>query len=124
MKETPDKYQTLRVTVYETFKTLEHKRTPLIYCKAFLFPPLYLLCYFIVIMAGNNRAILWTSYRLVGNLGDFNFHDLIHEAVHYTLFRSRKLNQWFVYFFDILRANSYIWRMRYVRLHHNYPIVI
>jgi len=100
------------------------KEFPDFYYKAFLFPVFYLLCYCVGIVAGNSRAILWTSYSLMGILVDLNFLNVIHEAVHHTLFRNRTLNQLFVHFFDILGANSYIWRTRHVRMHHNYPNVL
>ena len=41
-----------------------------------------------------------------------------------TLFKNKRINNWYVHFFDLLGANSYIWKIRHIRLHHNYPNVM
>jgi len=38
--------------------------------------------------------------------------------------KSKLINKAYVYFFDLMGANSYIWKMRHIRLHHNYPNVM
>jgi linoleoyl-CoA desaturase len=53
----------------------------------------------------------------------FTFLNTIHDAVHGTIFKSRRANQLFIYLFDLMGANSYIWKVRHVRFHHNYPNV-
>jgi len=68
--------------------------------------------------------ILYTSYFILGLLVVFNFVNVIHDAVHGTIFKSRWLNGMFVYLFDILGANSFIWRQRHIRFHHNYTNVM
>jgi len=51
------------------------------------------------------------------------FLNVIHDAVHGTIFKSEAANQFYVYFFDLMGANSFIWKQRHVRFHHNYPNV-
>src|SRR5690606_37222857 len=53
-----------------------------------------------------------------------NFINLVHEAVHYTLFKSKWLNHLYIYFFDLMGANSYIWKTRHIKLHHRFPNVM
>ena len=61
---------------------------------------------------------------MMGFLLVLNFLNLIHEAVHSTLFKNKRVNNWYVHFFDLMGANSYIWKIRHIRLHHNYPNVM
>jgi linoleoyl-CoA desaturase len=51
------------------------------------------------------------------------FLNIIHDAVHRTIFKNEKLNEAYVYLFDLMGANSFIWRLRHIRFHHNYPNV-
>ncbi|WP_161622663.1 fatty acid desaturase family protein [Cesiribacter andamanensis] len=43
--------------------------------------------------------------------------------MHNTLFRPTNLNAAFLYLFDLIGANSYIWKRRHLHLHHNFPNV-
>ena len=119
-----DLFQSLRQQVNEAVKMLEYKRRHIIYIKAILFPALYILFYVIAISYGRQFAILCMGYALLGILIDLNFLNLIHEAVHNTLFQNKKLNRLYVYLFDVMGANSFMWRIRHIRLHHNYPNVL
>lgn len=119
-----DLFINLRREVHATVKKLEPQRKSEIAFKALLFPVMYIGCYAAVLLWGTNVAILFTSYFLMGTLILLNFLNLIHEAVHNTLFQSKKLNKWYMYFFDLMGANSYIWKVRHLRLHHNYPNVM
>jgi linoleoyl-CoA desaturase len=114
----------LRHEVNETVKELEPERKFFITLKAVLFPGLYLISYFAVLLWGGNPYILYICYFLMGVLLVLNFLNLIHEAVHNTLFKNKTLNNWYVKFFDLMGANSYIWKIRHTRLHHNYPNVM
>jgi linoleoyl-CoA desaturase len=117
-------FQQLRKEVNEMVSVLEPRRKIGIKAKAILFPAAYLAAYATVLLWGNNISILFTSYCLMGLLLVLNFLNIIHEAVHGTLFNSKKINAWYIYFFDLLGANSFIFKVRHVRLHHNYPNVM
>ena len=117
-------FQQLRQEVNETVKRLEPKRKFLIILKAILFPSLYFFSYAAALLWGNTIYILSTCYFLIGVLLVLNFLNLIHEAMHNTLVKSKTLNSWYVNFFDLMGANSYIWKIRHIWLHHNYPNVM
>lgn len=119
-----DVFQQLREEVNHTVKRLEKKREPIITIKAILFPALYFSFYIIALLAGKNSLVLYACYVFLGLLIDLNFLNLIHEAVHNALFKSKTLNKLYVHLFDVMGANSYIWRLRHIRLHHNYPNVL
>ncbi len=89
-----------------------------------MFPSLYFFSYAAALLWGNTIYILSTCYFLIGVLLVLNFLNLIHEAMHNTLVKSKTLNSWYVNFFDLMGANSYIWKIRHIWLHHNYPNVM
>lgn len=123
-KNDHDLFQQLRKEVNETVHSLEPRRRIAIKIKAILFPLLYIFSYCAAIIWGNNSGVYYTCYFFLGIFLVLNFLNLIHEAVHNTLFRNRKINRLYEYFFDIMGANSYIWKIRHIRLHHNYPNVM
>src|SRR5438876_371629 len=107
LKDTDGKiFQQLRHEVSDTVKKLESQRQFWITLKAILFPCLYFLTYTAALVWGGNSYILYGCYFLMGILLIINFLNLIHEAVHGTLFRSNWLNNWYVSFFDLMGANS------------------
>jgi linoleoyl-CoA desaturase len=116
-------FNRLRQDVNTLVAQLEPKRRNSIVFKALLFPILYILIYISMLLWGNNPAVLYTGYFSLGLLLVVIFLNIIHDAVHGTIFKSKQLNEWYVYLFDLMGANSYIWRMRHVRFHHNYPNV-
>jgi linoleoyl-CoA desaturase len=91
--------------------------------KAILFPFVYIATYLTALIWGKNIFVLYGCYFLLGVLLVIIFLNLIHDAVHGSIFKSNKLNDLYVHFFDLMGANSFIWKLRHVRFHHNYPNV-
>jgi linoleoyl-CoA desaturase len=116
-------FQQLRQDVALLVQQLQPKRRGNILLKAVLFPAIYLFTYLIILVAGNQSGIFYTGYFLLGVFLVVVFLNIIHDAVHGTIFSNKKLNQWYVYLFDLMGANSYVWRQRHIRFHHNYPNV-
>lgn len=116
-------FQQLRQEVIHLVEQLETKRRGNILLKAILFPALYFVTYITILFAGMHTWAFYACYFLLGILLVMIFLNIIHDAVHGTIFRSKKLNDWYVYLFDLMGANSYVWRMRHIRFHHNYPNV-
>jgi linoleoyl-CoA desaturase len=114
----------LKKEVYATVRDLAPHRQLQITLKAIVFPLLYLFTYLAALHSGDNLVVLYSCYFLLGLFLVLNFLNLIHEAVHGTLFRNKRLNNWYVHFFDLMGANSYIWKIRHTRFHHNYPNVM
>lgn len=119
-----DLFQRLRQKVNETVRRLEPVKKHEILLKAILFPSLYIFAFIAALVWGQNKTIFYCCYFFMGVLLVLNFLNIIHEAVHHTLFKDKKLNNLYIHFFDLLGANSYIWKLRHIRLHHNYPNII
>jgi len=118
-----DIFTELRKQVRETVKSLEPTRGKTIVLKAVLLPILYFAIYLCALVWGDHQFALFPCYFLMGLLLVSIFLNVIHDAVHGTIFRNDKLNKRYVYLFDLMGANSFIWKLRHVRFHHNYPNV-
>lgn len=123
--QTDDKdiFKDLRFSVKKLVDELAPQRRSTIVLKAFLFPAAYIAIYAAALIWGSNTSVLYSMYFLMGLFLVFIFLNLIHDAVHETIFKQKWANKLFVYFFDLMGANSYIWQLRHVRFHHNYPNV-
>lgn len=122
-KEEHAVFKQLRREVKEIVKHLEPKRRKEILAKAFLFPTGYFLIYATALYWGANPQALYTCYFLLGLMIIFIFLNTIHDAVHGTIFKSKWANRLYIHLFDLMGANSYVWQLRHVRFHHNYPNV-
>src|SRR5687768_16966615 len=116
-------FRQLRQEVRAIVEELGPKRKAEILTKAFLFPSLFVLTYLAILRWGDHPAVFYTCYFLLGILLVFVFLNVIHDAVHGTIFKSKWANKLYVHFFDLMGANSFIWQLRHVRFHHNYPNV-
>ena len=113
----------LRREVKETVSLLETKRRNAIILKALILPVMYFAVYACALMFGNHSVIYYSCYFFMGLLLVSIFLNVIHDAVHGTIFRNEKLNEAYVCLFDLMGANSFIWKLRHIRFHHNYPNV-
>jgi linoleoyl-CoA desaturase len=119
-----DVFQLLRKDVKEIVRELEPKRKWTSQVKAFIFPAMYVALWAAAMVFGKeNPALYFAAYLGLGIMLVIIFLNIIHDAVHGTIFNNKKLNDAFVYLFDLMGANSYIWKLRHVRFHHNYPNV-
>lgn len=116
-------FRQLRTEANSVAATIDAERRTLIIVKAILFPSLYFITWGCAVTWGYNNWVLFSSYGFLGLLLVLNYLNIIHDAVHHTIFRSKALNNLFVYIFDLMGANSYIWKMRHIKFHHNYPNV-
>lgn len=114
----------LRETTKEIVQQLQPKRKNVILINAILFPLIYIGTYISATVWAKGPVVFYGCYFIMGLMVMIIFINLIHDAVHHVLFKNKKLNNLFVYFFDIMGANSYAWKIRHTRLHHNYPNVM
>src|SRR6266496_6401017 len=79
-------FQQLRQDVNTLVQQLEPKRRGNIKLKAVLFPAVYLFIYCILLAAGDHPGIFYTGYFLLGVALVVIFLNIIHDAVHGTIF--------------------------------------
>lgn len=117
-------FKFLRKEVAQLIKRLGPQKQGIIKLKAFLFPALYLASFILLLTAGQHPGIFYVSYMLMGVFLLLNFLNLIHDAVHEVIFKKQIWNRLYVHFFDLLGANSFIWKIRHIRLHHSFPNIM
>src|SRR5262245_22603788 len=107
-------FRQLRMEVHELVENSSAIKKTEMLLKVILFPIIYLATYLSAIILGENIFVLYGCYFLLGVLLVIIFLNLIHDAVHGTIFQSKKLNDLYVHFFDFMGANSFIWKLRHV----------
>jgi len=124
-KDESDKlFHRIRERVNRVVSELESRRRKSLIVKAILFPTLYIAAWITAIMRGHDLRVLYGCYFVMGLMLVINFLNLVHDAAHGVLFKSKRWNRIYLRCFDLLGANSYIWALRHTRLHHNYPNVM
>lgn len=93
-----------------------------LHIKALLFPILYLSVYYLAISANEFWKFL-ALYALLGWMVVLIFLNLLHESAHDNVFKPKWMNRSYLYFFDLIGANCYLWKLRHVVFHHSFPNV-
>ena len=91
--------------------------------KVFLLPAIYLALYGIALLFSESFWQFFLLYALMGIMLVVIFSNLIHELCHGNIFKSARSNAIAYHIFDLLGANSFIWKQRHLLLHHRYPNV-
>ena len=66
---------------------------------------------------------LWAVYLLYINIGLFSAYSglgICHDAIHGSLFASKRLNTIFSWLFNVVGANDYIWSIMHNQVHHSF----
>lgn len=111
----------LRTRVYRRLKNVKNRDWQL-KLKAFLLPLSYLTVYWIALNSSNYIGFL-LGYFIMGLLLLVIFLNLIHEVCHENIFANKSSNHYYMFLFDIIGANSYMWKKRHILFHHNFPNV-
>jgi len=90
--------------------------------KAIFLPLLYLGLYSFSLSTSHYATFLF-GYSCLGLMLVIIFLNLIHEVCHENLFSRKLFNNLYLQIFDLMGANSYMWKKRHITFHHNYPNV-
>ena len=83
-------------------------------------PFLFIFIYATAMYFNENMVLYYSMYALLGVLSVIIFVNIIHDAVHNNTFKSKRLNELFLLFFDLIGGNSFIWKKRHMLMHHNF----
>lgn len=124
-KNTPDSnhFEALKKLVYNSRNGFPKGKLLLLQLKAFLLP-IFFFAVYITALQVKYIAAFYLLYAALGIILVIIFLNIVHEACHNTLFKSKRLNSLFASLLDVLGANSFIWKARHTKLHHNYPNVL
>ncbi|TCS88360.1 linoleoyl-CoA desaturase [Anseongella ginsenosidimutans] len=123
-KEAPgDFYHVLRQRVNQYFedKGLKKKATLYFKVKALSFIVAYFLLYFNLLFNVESKQGVFLSYMGMGLFMFLIFLNVVHDAAHEAIFKSRKLNLIFTWFLELFGTNNRLWRTRHLDSHHIYP---
>ncbi|SHI60333.1 linoleoyl-CoA desaturase [Cruoricaptor ignavus] len=123
VKDDNQLFNELRQKVNARMKTLDERRDMNVVIKTFLLPALYFGAYFVAIFNGDNPSLYIGSFVFMGIILVLIYLNIIHEAAHNNIFKTKKYNRWALRIFDLIGANSYIWERRHILSHHSYPNV-
>lgn len=116
-------FRQLQALVQQKVSALPRQRLWFVRIRALLFPLLYFLFYGLAVHQQLQPYLFYLLHIGMGICIVLIFLNLVHEAVHGNLFPGKVLNKSILYIFDLIGANSYIWKKRHTLLHHNFPNV-
>lgn len=116
-------FNDLRKRVNKRIAEIPENREIYIQMKAFILPLCYFGLYLFALFSSANKSIYLLCYALMGVMLVLIYLNLIHEAAHNNIFKSKKYNALVMRIFDFIGANSYIWKKRHIASHHAYPNV-
>jgi linoleoyl-CoA desaturase len=120
-KESPDGfYASLRKKAAETIQQNQSSARRVTWMKAIIYPALYLTAYILLLIKGSNLLYFYLCYSCMGLLTTLIIFNIVHDAIHHSLFEKPAMNKSAAYFLDLLGGNSFVWSKRHVTLHHSF----
>ena len=116
-------FNELRKRVNQRIQEIPENRDRYIQIKAIILPIVYFGSYFLAIFNGDKPWLYITCYIAMGLILVLIYLNLIHEAAHNNIYKTKKFNKWILNLFDFIGANSYIWQKRHIVSHHAFPNV-
>lgn len=118
-------FQTVRTRVDNYFIDSKKRKfaTRFFFFKAFLLISIYIGLYLgIFFLAQGNLKVL--CMILMGPFAILIGINVAHDAAHGNISSKKWVNQTFLFCFDLLGTNSYIWKKRHVFSHHVFPNIL
>ncbi|MBF6610477.1 MAG: fatty acid desaturase [Chryseobacterium sp.] len=116
-------FNKLRKRVKDRVASIPENRDVSIQWKVIILPLLYFGLYTAALVNAQYLFMYSVLFASMGILLVLIYLNLIHEAAHNNIFKSKKLNALVLRIFDLVGANSYIWKKRHIVSHHAYPNV-
>ncbi len=104
-------------------KAIPENRDIYIQIKAFILPAIYFGSYVIALFNTGNKGLYISLFIIMGITLVLIYLNLIHEAAHNNVFKTKRFNKWVLDIFNLVGANSYMWQKRHILSHHHYPNV-
>lgn len=103
-------FNELRKRVNQRVEALPQNRDVYIQIKAVILPLIYFGMYALALLNADKTWVYITSFIFMGISLVLIYLNLIHEAAHNNIFKSKRLNSIVLQIFDFVGANSYIWK--------------
>lgn len=124
-KESDAFYSTLKDRVRQYFEVSSghRKANSFFYFKAFLLIGSYLVLFAVVLLSTSVRYSFLAMISM-GPVAILIGINVAHDAAHGNISERKWVNNLFLFCFDLLGANSYMWQKRHVFSHHSYPNIL
>ncbi|MDU8885223.1 fatty acid desaturase [Yeosuana sp. MJ-SS3] len=113
-------YRKLKSMLKDVITDLPEQRKQEKICFVLALPILFLIIYLLAIYFRDFVFLYYTLYSFLGIISVLIFINIIHDAVHNNIFKSRRYNHLIILIFDLIGGNSYIWKKRHMLMHHNF----
>lgn len=123
VKEEVELFLELRKRVTARVNAIPGDRDNYIKIKAFILPLIYFGCYAAALFNTQNAGLYIGLYVVMGLTLVLIYLNLVHEAAHGNIFKTKRYNGWVLGLLDLVGANSYMWHARHIQSHHSYPNV-
>ncbi|MCO6498165.1 MAG: fatty acid desaturase [Chitinophagaceae bacterium] len=122
-REERELFKELAQKVKQRVAAIPEDRDVYIKIKAIILPLIYFGSYVVALFNTHNKGLYVGLFALMGVTIVLIYLNLIHEAAHDNIYRSKRYNKWVLNLLNLLGANSYIWRKRHILSHHHFPNV-
>jgi linoleoyl-CoA desaturase len=115
-----EQFSKLREQVSAVISNLPDDRIRWAKFRAVFFPALYFILYSLALAKRESRILYLLFFGCMAVTMVLIFLNLIHEVAHETLFGKKWKNRLLLYIFDLMGANSFIWKKRHILCHHGH----
>ena len=125
-REEPDAFFTTVKSRVDDHFTIQNKSrfgNLFYFVKAIFLISSYIVLFLILIFSDSDSLAFW-SMILLGPFAILIGINVAHDAAHGNISKHSWINKMFLFWFDLLGANSYMWKKRHVFSHHSYPNIL
>jgi linoleoyl-CoA desaturase len=116
-------YDTLKQRVNEVVRQREKSSRYTTGVRVAFISALYIF-FFIQLYTGQSTLQALIAYAALGVLTTAILLNIVHDAVHNTLFRKKAYNKIAILWMEVMGTDAYIWKKRHLTYHHSYPNII
>ena len=117
-----DFYSTLNGRVDDYFKMnnlSKHANWVMVF-KTFFYLGIFSAAYLTLILRNNSIPVQFILWIVIGFFTAFIGLNISHDAIHGSLSRNKRVNNFLSYTFNIIGANAYMWGIMHNIVHHTY----
>lgn len=120
-KETTNSfYHSIKEKAADTILQQQKKANRITWRKIIFYPGLYACFYALLLWKGHQLFWFYSCYASMGLLTTLIVFNIVHDAVHHSLFIGTDANKRAALMLDILGGNSFVWSKRHVIYHHSF----
>lgn len=112
-----------RVNAYFSSNKISRYANGWFFVKAFVLIAMH-ICLYAAVLGLASEFMAMICYVVMGPMSIMIGINASHDAAHGSISKKSRVNSMFMFLYDILGANSYMWKKRHVLSHHAYPNIL